>query len=120
MSLYKINDVELEIDLEDYDFQKRYEEAFEKMEMEENTLQKAGKASEITRSYCQMFHNLFDAIFGDGTSDRLFEGKYNISQTNEVYNEFISICSAQAKKARSDMEKMANKYKPNKAQRRSK
>ena len=120
MSLYKINDVELEIDMEDYDFQKKYEDAFEKMYEEEKVLQKVGKASEITHGYCQMFRNLFDGIFGEGTSEKLFGNKYNISLTNEVYDEFISICKEQSKKIQADMNKMTIKYKPNRAQRRSK
>lgn len=120
MSLYKINNAELEIDMEDYDFQKRYEDAFERLGEEEKALQKFGKSSEITKKYCEMFRNLFDDIFGAGTSGKLFGDKYNISQTNEVYDEFIEICSSQAKKARENMEKMTNKYKPNRAQRRSK
>ena len=51
MSQVIINDVELDIDMEDADFQERYEAAFEKMSGAEKKLQKAGKASEITRGY---------------------------------------------------------------------
>lgn len=120
MSLYTINNVELEIDLEDYDFQKRYEDAFEKMGEKENSLQKVGKSSEITREYCQMFRDLFDDIFGAGTSGKMFGEKYNIRLVNDVYDEFISVCKEQSKKIQADMDKMANKYKPNRAQRRSK
>ena len=38
-----------------------------KMAKTEKELQKAGKASEITRGYCDMFYALFDDIFGAGT-----------------------------------------------------
>lgn len=120
MSLYTINDVDLEIDMGDYDFQKKYEDAFEKMGEEEKALQKVGRSSEITKGYCQMFYNLFDRIFGDGTSVKLFGNKYNVSLTNDVYDQFISACKEQAKKLHGDMDKMASKYKPNRTQRRSK
>lgn len=119
MSLYTINDVELEIDMEDYDFQKKYEDAFEKMEEDEKELQKVGKPSELTKGYCEMFRKLFDNIFGSGTSDKLFGTKYNMKETDRVYEEFIFICSEQAKKANERRNKLINKYKPNRAQRRA-
>ena len=40
MITWKWNDVELEIDLEDVDFQERYEKAFEAMEEDEKDLKK--------------------------------------------------------------------------------
>lgn len=120
MSLYTINNVELDIDMEDYDFQKKYEDAFERMGKEEDALLKVGKSSEITRKYCQMFRTLFDDIFGKGTSEKLFGDKYNVALVNEAYDEFIQACSEQAKKMQKDMDKMASKYKPNRSQRRAK
>ena len=90
MSLYKINDVELDIDMEDYDFQVKYEKAFDQLEQDEKELQKIGRASEVTKSYCEMFNRLFDNIFGDGTSTKLFDGKYNMSKTEQVYSEFMA------------------------------
>ena len=86
MSLYKINDVELDIDMEDYDFQVKYEKAFDQLEQDEKELQKIGKASEITKAYCEMFNRLFDNIFGEGTSTKLFDGKFNMSKTGERFS----------------------------------
>ena len=43
MSHWKWNDVELEVDMEDADFQEKYENAFMKMEKTEENLKKAGK-----------------------------------------------------------------------------
>lgn len=120
MSLYTIGDVELEIDMEDYDFQKKYEEAFHKMEAEEKEVQNAGMLSDFTKRYCQMFYNLFDHIFGDGTSKKLFGEKYNSRMTEEVYEEFVSICGKQAEEAQKRRNKYANKYKPNQQKRRAK
>lgn len=119
MSRYVINNVELEINMEDYEFQRKYEDAFEEMAEEEKRLQKMEKASEITRAYCQMFRNLFDAIFGEGTSKELFGDKYDIASTDKVYEKFISICSEQAKAANARRNRLANKYRPNKEQRRA-
>lgn len=120
MSQWEIRGIELEIDMDDYDFQVKYENAFEKMAVVEKELQKVGKASEVTKGYCQMFRDLFDDIFGDGTAEKLFSEKYSMSDVDAVYEEFIGVCGEQAKKAADRLGKLASKYKPNRAQRRSK
>ena len=72
--LHGIDDVEVEveIDMADYDFQVKYEKAFEQMQEEEKALQKTGKNSEITKGYCEMFNHLLDDILGEGVSEKLF------------------------------------------------
>lgn len=117
MSQVIINDVELDIEMDDADFQARYEAAFEKMSEAEKELQKVGKASDITKGYCDMFYELFDDIFGKGTGEKLFKGKRSISLVNDVYDQFISACSQQAREAQSRMKKMVSKYAPNKGRR---
>ena len=65
MSLWEYNDVELDVDMEDVEFQEKYEKAFAKMADSEEKLQKTGTMSGFTRGYCQMFYDLFDDIFGE-------------------------------------------------------
>ena len=55
MSYWKYNDVELDVDMADAEFQEKYENAFEKMEESEKTIKKDGKISEITRAYCSLY-----------------------------------------------------------------
>ena len=119
MSQWKWNEVELEIDMEDYDFLQRYQEAFKKMEITEKEIQKTGENAEIIRLYCEMFYQLFDDIFGDGTGDKLFAGKKNARICEECYDSFIQACTectAAANKRRADT---IRKYSPNRAQRRA-
>lgn len=115
MSLYTINGVELDIDLNDYDFQKKYEEAFLKMGEEQLSLKKTGSNSELTKAYCDLFYNLFDRIFGEGTGDKLFCGKRNIAVTDSVYTQFIDICTQQAKEAAERRSEMLCRLKPDKS-----
>lgn len=89
MSLWKWNDIELEINMEDVDFQKKYEDAFEKMAEEEKRVKAIGKLSEMSSAYCVMFFVLFDDIFGKGTSDKLFKGKKHTGLVDDCYNSFI-------------------------------
>lgn len=120
--LHGIDDeeVEVEIDMADYDFQVKYEKAFEQMQEEEKALQKTGKNSEITKGYCEMFNHLFDNILGEGVSEKLFGGKYNTLTTDRVYGEFLEICSTQVKSNNAERTKIVSKYRPNRAQRRAK
>ena len=64
MSLWRWNDVELEIDMEDYDFLQKYEKAFDSLGKREKELQKVGEQAVIVKEYCEMFYQLFDDIFG--------------------------------------------------------
>ncbi|MRM91176.1 hypothetical protein EAI28_22895 [Faecalicatena contorta] len=118
MSLWKWNDVELEIDMEDYDFLQKYERAFEAMGVQEDKLQKIGTQSEIMKEYCDMFYRLFDDIFGVGTGEKLFEGKRNVRICEECYTSFIAECKANVLEANKRKNAMMDKFKPNRAQRR--
>lgn len=114
MSLWKINDVELEVDMGDAEFLARYESAFEKMGEAEKELQKIGKYSEIAKKYCEMFYKLFDDIFGEGTGERIFNGKKNCSVCEDVYDQFISHCAAEVRRIDTARQNRMNKYKPKK------
>ena len=118
MSLWKWNDVELEIDMEDYDFLQKYEKAFEAMDKREKELQKVGANTEIVKEYCDMIRNLFDDIFGKETSDKLFGTKRNTRICEECYDSFLSECNKCVVEANKRRANIANKYKPNRAQRR--
>lgn len=94
--IWKYNDIELEFDLGDIDSQKRYEEALDKMDEAEKKLPKTGKRSEISEAYCNMFFNLFDDLFGDGTGKRLLGENRNVRIAEECYFSFVEFVRAQA------------------------
>lgn len=115
MSLWKWNDVELEIDMEDYDFLQKYENAFDSMGKKEKELQKVGKQAVIIKEYCEMFYRLFDDIFGPGTGDKLFDGKKNARICEECYEDFLAECNKSAVEANKRRNAIAKKFKPNRA-----
>ena len=119
MSLWKWNDVELEIDMEDYDFLQKYEKAFASLEKKEVELQKVGKQAVIIKEYCDMFCQLFDDIFGPDTGEKLFGGKKNARICEECYSDFIAECEKQTKEANKRRNAIMNKFKPNREQRRA-
>ena len=119
MSLWKWNEVELEIDMEDYDFLRKYEKAFDAMGIVEEKLKKIGAQSEIVKEYCDMFYRLFDDIFGPGTGDKLFSGKKNVRICEECYDDFISECKKSVLEANKRKNAMMSKFKPDRAARRA-
>ena len=109
--IWKWNDVELEIDMQDVDFQEKYERAFEILEKEEKEVMKIGKLSEMTRSYCNMFFHLFDNIFGENTSEKLFNGKINEALVNDCYDSFLALCKKDVDEINKRRMARASKYK---------
>lgn len=112
MSQWKWNEVELEIDLEDVDFQKKYETAFNEMAEDEKKLQQTGNVSDFSAMYCDMHFKLFDRIFGEGTSEKLFKGKRNIGTVEDCYDSFIQTCTKDVMEINKRRSKRVAKYKP--------
>jgi len=119
MSQWKWNNVELEVDMEDYDFMMKYNDAFKKLEEEEKEVQKIGSGPEILKAYCDLFYHLFDNIFGDGTANAMFNGRKNSRVCEECYDSFIHHCKKQTIEANRRRSEYVNKYRPNRAQRRA-
>lgn len=119
--IWEINGLSLELDLEDADCMERYENAFEKMSEEEKQIPKDGKASVRIRAYCRLFRNLYDRLFGEGTSEKLFEGvPENTDAYDEVYYKFLNFVTAQRTAAAAKRNEKLSKYRPNRQQRRNK
>lgn len=121
LKIWEINNLKLELDMEDADVQERYENAFEKLSEEENQVKKDGKMSEFTRSYCNLFVRLYDRIFGEGTSEKIFAGiPVSISRYIEIYDSFLEFIKQQTDDTNANIAKKVAKYRPNRQQRRSK
>lgn len=111
MSLWKWNNVSLDIDMGDVEFQEKYEKAFQKMEVSEKELQKDGMLSGITRRYCLLFWDLFDDLFGTGTAKQLFGGKMNTRLCEDCYDSFLAFCKKQTQEINSKRASQFSKYK---------
>lgn len=111
MIVWKWNDVELEIDMEDAEFQERYEKAFETMQEEEKRVKNIGKYSEMTRAYCEMFYHMFDTIFGEGTGDKLLGGKKNSRIVDDCYKSFLTHCKQEVVTANKNRASRYQKFK---------
>lgn len=95
MVKWEWNNIKLEIDMDDVDFHEKYEKAFEKAAQKEQELQKKTdtlKMHEFSRQYCDIFYTIFDGIYGEGTAEKLFNGKRNFRILEEAYNSWLSLC----------------------------
>ncbi len=117
--IWEINGCELSFDLEDADSVERYENAFEAMSAEENEIPKDGKQSERIRAYCKLYERLFDRIFGDGTSEKIFANRpVNTAVYDDIYFEFLNFVRNQAVNSAKQRAEKLSKYRPNRQQRR--
>lgn len=98
MSLWKYNDVELEVDMNDVEFAEKYEAAFIKLDDSEKRLvqeNKTGMMSGFIKGYCKLYYDLFDDLFGTGMGEKLMGKKMNVQKCEECYDSFLSTCKEQ-------------------------
>lgn len=81
---WEINGYSLPVDAEDAAFMERYQAASASLSNREFA---AKNEAEAIRTYCENYRIFFDALFGDGTSERLFA---NAPDNRRVYNDVFS------------------------------
>ena len=97
--IWKINGLELELDLEDADVFEKTMKTFEQMDEDGKNIDKTGNMPEFIKRYCEIYYNAFDRIFGEGTGEKIFNGKKNMRNCDEVWDSFIGFMQAAVKKA---------------------
>lgn len=120
LTTWEINGLNLELDIEDYNDNVKYRNAFAVMDKEEKALQKDGDRGEFIKRYCLMYYHLYDNIFGEGTGERIFNGKFNSRICDEIYDSFLGFVRAQTEEAQKRKSEFASRYTPNRAARRAK
>lgn len=122
--IWKINGLELELDLEDVDEFEKVMKAFEQMDEDEKKLDKVGSMPDVIRQYCDVYYKMYDRIFGEGTGEKIFNGKKNARICDEVWDNFLGWMQAAVRKASARRSQLNKKYMPdreqNKDQRRNK
>lgn len=111
--IWEINGVELELDLEDIEVMERYENAFGIMAEEEKSIPEKGKSSQKGRAYCEMFHHLYNNIFGDGTAEKIFANtKMHTGIYLDIYENFLEFVEMQKVKIAQGRAERIAKYLP--------
>ncbi|WP_027631922.1 DUF6673 family protein [Clostridium hydrogeniformans] len=111
-----INGVELQdIDILDLEIAEKYEKAIESID-DISTKIEGMKVSESIKAQCNAIFEVFNTMFGKGTDKKVFGDKVNLLVCIKAFEELVEEMSAK----NSEVEKLANKYSPNRAQRRKK
>ena len=88
-STWKINGGRFAFDFDDLECMDRYEAACKEMQRRSEEAPKFESRQEFIRYYCESFFAFYDAIFGAGTADQIFNGRYNMDLCDQVYDEFL-------------------------------
>lgn len=111
-----VNNVELaDLDLMDLEVAEKYEKAL-------NDIQKLGEnvqglsMVESIRTQCGAIFDVFNTMFGEGTDKKVFGDKVNLLTCIKAFEELVN----QMNYNKAEIERITNKYSPNRAARRSK
>lgn len=111
-----INGIELEdIDIYDLEVAERYEKAMLSF-AEIGDKVKSLDGAEGIRKICNSVFDVFNRMFGEGTDKKIFGNRVNLLTCLKALEELQLQINDQKK----EIEKLANKYSPNRAQRRAK
>lgn len=115
-----VNGVELEnIDIFDVEVVEKYELGLKRIKERSND--SADKSfSESIRIQCNLVFDFFNTMFGEGTDKKVFGDKVNLVTCLEAFEELVSQVNEQKSEQMKKLDKISNKYSPNRAARRSK
>ncbi|MGH4125597.1 MAG: DUF6673 family protein [Clostridium sp.] len=112
----KINNVELEdIDILDADVAEKYENALGEVAGIAKKVE-GMKPSESIRTQCRVIFSTFNTLFGEGTDKKIFGDRVNLLICLKAFEELVVAMNSQ----KEEVQKLANKYSPNRAQKRAK
>lgn len=110
-----INNVELEdLDIYDLEVAEKYEKALETVKDISEKVDRMS-LSEGIRYQCNLIFDFFNTMFGEGTDIKVFGSKVNLLTCLKAFEELTSKINEQYK----EIEKLSNKYSPNRVARRS-
>lgn len=115
---WEYNGHEYHLDFADVETVERYETVIDQMAEDEKNVKKTGKTSEILKSYCSIYYNFFDRLFGDGAGKDILGEKENASACHVAYMDFLGFVANQRKGIQSYQNEIRSKY-GNRASRRA-
>ena len=112
-----INNVELEdLDIFDLDVFEKFQNELEKVKNGAEEAAKIPKVSDAMRQQCKLVFECFNNLFGEGTDKKVFGNKVNLLTCLKAFEELVQKINEQ----KGEVEKLVNKYSPNRVQRRAK
>lgn len=111
----KIRNIEVDFDFLDADDVERFENAAKRV-VEECVKKEKKEMSyaEVIKEECNIIDRFFDDVFGNGISEKLFNGKKNLSEHIKAFEDIIKMKNEKQK----DLQSTLDRYQPNREQRR--
>ncbi len=119
----RIRDVEVDFSFTNADDVERLEKGIELVKNKTIEYKKKEiSLSEAIRNECKVIEEFFDTVFGEGISQKLFDGKMDLQEHSEL---FMEIANEKIKQTKGMQDLYDNldyktKYMPNREQRRNK
>lgn len=111
-----INNVELEdIDILDADVAETYENSLATIDGIAEKVE-GMKSSDSIRTQCTAIFGVFNTLFGVGTDKKVFGEKVNLLICLKAFEELVITLNSRTE----EVQKLSNKYSPNRAQKRAK
>lgn len=117
----KLKDIEVDFSFTDADDVARFENAAKKVyEESEKNKKKETSASEVIMEECNIIEEFFDSVFGEGISQKLFEGKKDIVEHIKMFEDIVKAKVEATRDIQNiyDNIENADRYKPNRETRR--
>ena len=115
---WNINGRHFKFDFGDLECANRYDAACREMKRRSETVPEFESRQDLIRYYCESFFAFYDDIFGAGTADQIFNGRYNMDLCDQVHDEFLGwVRSSIARNDRERTARLKNRQAGNKKQR---
>lgn len=120
MATFKFGNFETEIDTSDFDFMQAFETHAEETVTAIGKINQEGKRSEAIKTISNLHFAFFDALFGEGTSEQLFDGRVNMRLCDQAMSALGDAIIEDQKAYSDETAAIASKYAGNRQARRAK
>ena len=111
----KIKNIEVDFDFLDADDVERFEKEAKKVVEECQNKDKIEMSyAEVIREECNIIENFFDNVFGEGIANKMFNGKKNLKEHINAFEDIVN----QKNEQQQDLQRTIDRYQPNREQRR--
>ena len=117
----KLGNIEVDFSFTDADDLERFENGAKKVkELSSQYEKKELSMSEAIKEDCKIIDDFFDEVFGEGTANKIFEGKKDLKEHIEMFSDIVNEKVKQTKdfKDMYDSLEYKSKYMPNRETRR--
>ncbi len=113
LTVWSVNGQKLELDITDADTLERYENSIDQLKTAVPERASLPSMAAYVRAYCKAHRDLYDALFGKGTGEKIFaDVPDNVRRYNAVYASFLAFVAKQAGAANAEMAAIQQKYLP--------